>query len=99
LDRHFLRQFGNAQAAFEQHYASTGAYPVGDSEIASTFDNGNTPTDPKEADDYVITWNSTTSEYCVCAKLESSSGNADMSTLTSCNWNEGGEYYCIQNKQ
>ena len=91
---------GNVQTAFEQDFALNGTYPIDSSAIASTFDNGESPEDPKNAGDYIITWNTASSEYCVCAKLESSSGNADDPTTNStCSWNAGGSYYCVQNKQ
>jgi prepilin-type N-terminal cleavage/methylation domain-containing protein len=91
---------GNIQSAFEQNYAATQAYPVGDAEIAASFDDGVAPTDPKDSSEYVLTWNTVADEYCVCAKLESGAGNADTPDVaTQCNWSDGGEYYCIQNKQ
>lgn len=91
---------GNIQSAFEQNYAATGAYPVGTTEINASFDDGVAPSDPKDSLEYTITWNTTVSEYCVCAKLESGGGNADTAGVsTQCNWNSAGEYYCIQNKQ
>lgn len=91
---------GNVQSAFEQSYASIGAYPVGNSEINASFDNGIAPQDPKDSSEFTITWNTAVNEYCVCAKLESAAGNADTNGVsTQCNWNSEGEYYCIQNKQ
>lgn len=91
---------GNIQSAFEQTYAATQAYPLDESEIDASFDDGVAPSDPKDSLEYTITWNTNASEYCVCAKLESGNGNADSAgTSTQCNWNQGGEYYCIQNKQ
>ena len=90
---------GNIQSAFEQNYAATQAYPTDASEIDATFDDGVAPSDPKNSNDYVLTWNVAFDEYCVCAKLESGGGNADLATTSQCNWNQEGEYYCIQNKQ
>jgi general secretion pathway protein G len=91
---------GNAQSAFEQYYAANGNYPLTEDDIDASFDNGVAPIDPKDSAEYVIEWNTSQSEYCVCATLESGSGNADTpESSTQCNWNDGGAYYCIQNKQ
>ncbi len=91
---------GNIQSAFEQNYAATQLYPVGTTEINASFDDGVAPSDPKDSTEFTITWNTLATEYCVCAKLESGSGNADTPGVsTQCNWNNGGEYYCVQNKQ
>jgi general secretion pathway protein G len=91
---------GNTQSAFEQYYAANTSYPVGTTEINSAFDDGVAPSDPKDSTEFTITWNTAIDEYCVCAKLESGNGNADTAGVsTQCNWNNGGEYYCIQNKQ
>ncbi len=91
---------GNIQVAFEQNYATSTSYPVGESEINASFDDGIAPLDPKNSGEYIISWNTTQTEYCVCAKLESGQGNADdAGGSTVCNWNSTGEYYCIQNKQ
>jgi prepilin-type N-terminal cleavage/methylation domain-containing protein len=89
----------NIQSAFEQTYAATTLYPVDESDIETAFDDGVIPVDPKNSDDYVLSWNMAPDEYCVCAKLESGIGNADLATTSQCNWNQEGEYYCIQNKQ
>lgn len=88
----------NIQSAFEQYYAETGAYPVGNQAVA--FEGGIAPTDPKDSDPYVITWNIAADSYCVCVTLESGTGNADYpGALTSCSWSSTGTYYCGQNKQ
>jgi prepilin-type N-terminal cleavage/methylation domain-containing protein len=88
----------NVGSAFEQYYAETGAYPVGNQ--ASAFENGVAPTDPKDPTT-TITWNIDDDSYCVCATLESSTGNASapVGNSTTCNWSSTGTYYCVQNKQ
>lgn len=90
---------GNTQSAFEQYYSANQVYPTDQTEASSAFDNGAVPTDPKNSGDYLIDWNLSSSEYCICAKLESGNGNADQASSTQCTWNSGGDYYCIQNKQ
>lgn len=90
---------GNIQSAFEQYYAGNQAYPADLGEASNAFDNGVVPEDPKNSGDYLINWNMATDEYCICAKLESGTGNADQASSTQCTWNSEGGYYCIQNKQ
>lgn len=88
---------GNVQSAFEQYYAEFGAYPVGNEDAA--FEGGVRPLDPKNSGDSILSWNVAADEYCVCAKLESGTGNASAPSGTSCNWDSTDEYYCGQNKQ
>lgn len=88
----------NVQGAFEQYYSETGAYPVGNEDVA--FESGVAPVDPKNSDQYVITWNIAADEYCVCVTLESAAGNAnDPGASTTCDWSPTGTSYCGQNKQ
>lgn len=89
----------NIQTAFEQYYVASASYPVETEEINSAFDNNQSPTDPKNSGEYILVWNSSASEYCICAKLESGNGNASEPNSTTCIWENGAEYYCIQNKQ
>lgn len=89
---------GNIQSAFEQFYAETGAYPLSGAE-GSAFENGVAPADPKNNSEYTLSWNLATDEYCVCAKLENGTGNAQIPTGTTCTWSASDVYYCAQNKQ
>lgn len=94
------------QDAFEQYMGETGTYEAC-STMASydtgtgTIMPGGLPTDPKNSGSYVyntITGCSTTS-YCVCALLESGTGNANVPTAASCSYATGGLYYCLTNLQ
>lgn len=87
----------HVQSAFEQYYAEYNQYPVGDYGVA--FESGTVPLDPKESAPYVINWQVSADAYCVCATLESGSGNASAPSGTSCNWSQTDVYYCGQNKQ
>ncbi len=87
------------QNAFEQYYAEHQTYPTGNN-IDTAFSNNQRPQDPKNSDPYTYNWNYIDSDsYCICAKLESSPGNANMPTSTSCTWQTDGPYICIQNQQ
>lgn len=85
------------QSSFEQYYAEFAQYPVGDYTVA--FDSGNIPLDPKNDGIYVLNWQVSADEYCICATLESGTGNASGPTGTSCNWSQTDIYYCGQNRQ
>lgn len=91
---------GNIQSAFEQYFAETGAYPTSvGGDIPSAFENGVTPTDPKNSGVYLIDYSLTdTDAYCVCATLETGVGNAGVPASITCNWT-GTTHYCAQNKQ
>ena len=87
------------QTALEQYYAENQTYPTGNN-IDTAFSSDQRPQDPKNTGDYVYNWdNIDTDGYCICAKLEANTGNADAPTSTTCNWNSEGEYLCIQNQQ
>jgi len=89
------------QSAFEQYYAENNVYPTGTA-IDDAF-NGDRPTDPKNSTPYIYSWdNISDTDYCICAKLEASTGNADAppaAPSTTCNWNNDGGYICAQNQQ
>ena len=91
----------NIQTAFEQFYVQNSAYPNQTANnIGAAFDNSDSPQDPKNSGIYVIDYSKTSSSaYCVCAKLEVGIGNADDPNSTSCSWNSEGTSYCAQNKQ
>ncbi|HCR81777.1 MAG: Pilus assembly protein [Candidatus Pacebacteria bacterium GW2011_GWB1_47_8] len=95
------------QDAFEQYRAENSTY-----EACSTMADynsgsgslmpGGLPVDPRNSGDYVYnTANGcTVSGYCVCAYLESGTGNADLPvTPGTCSYNSGGDYYCLTNLQ
>jgi prepilin-type N-terminal cleavage/methylation domain-containing protein len=84
----------NIQSAFEQYYAQTGEYPSSSPDEA--FENGELPVDPKNENPYVINWEVSDSQYCVCATLETGAGNASND---SCAWSDTGSYFCGINKQ
>ena len=87
------------QTALEQYYTENGVYPTGTA-IDSAFNNNQRPQDPKNTGTYVYNWNYLTADaYCVCAKLEATTGNADAPTSSTCTWNSSGSYLCIQNQQ
>ncbi len=88
----------NVGSAFEQYYAETGTYPTGNQDAA--FENGVAPEDPKYPST-TLTWNIDDYAYCVCATLETSTGNANTpaGSSTTCDWSTTGTDYCVQNKQ
>jgi prepilin-type N-terminal cleavage/methylation domain-containing protein len=88
---------GNVQSAFEQYYAEFNTYPS--LNIDAAFEGGVRPVDPKDTGTYILTWDVTADAYCVCATLESGTGNASAPSGSSCNWSSTGDYYCGQNKQ
>jgi prepilin-type N-terminal cleavage/methylation domain-containing protein len=85
---------GNVQSAFEQYYAELGSYPSTD--YGAAFEGGEAPVDPKDSDVYVLSWDVSATTYCVCATLETGTGN---SSNASCTWSSTGTYYCAINKQ
>lgn len=88
----------NIQTAYEQYFAGNGVYPTVDP--GDAFDNGEAPSDPKDSGLYQIDYSHvSTSSYCICAMLETGTGNANLPTGNSCSWNNTGSYYCAQNKQ
>ncbi len=89
----------NSQKAFEQYYAENNTYPIG-ANIDSAFQSGTRPTDPKNSGTFVYSWTYTASDgYCICAAMETSTGNADSPTSTSCTWNASGAYHCAASQQ
>jgi len=84
--------------AMEQYYAdSGGTYPT--SEVLLTTDNkylpAGMPKDPKTSLDYTIAYDADGVDYCACATLEGTNGNA---TNTSCTFGTG-PFYCVKNLQ
>jgi len=99
-DARRLEDLTNIQTAFESYFVEYGSYPVASptNNIANAFDGGIIPTDPKSTSSYIWTYTSTAA-YCVCASLETATGNASVPASTTCTWNSSGTYLCIQNKQ
>jgi prepilin-type N-terminal cleavage/methylation domain-containing protein len=94
------------QSAFEQYradntaYAACGTMADYDSGVGVLMPGG-LPTDPKNTGSYVYNTSNgcDVTGYCVCALLETGSGNADAPTAASCNYAAGGDYYCLTNLQ
>ncbi len=90
----------NVQTAFEQYYAEKNLYPENATQISDAFQNGVQPTDPKTSTPLIWNVSPTGAGYCVCATLESGTGNATSPGASStCSWSNTGTYYCAQNKQ
>lgn len=88
------------QNAFEQYYASNNSYTSGGScaTMAAALSNG-LPTDPKNTSPYTYTFScSSDSAYCICANLESETGNSDT---TGCTYTGSGtkSYFCLSQLQ
>lgn len=87
------------QTALEQYYAINNTYP-NSTTIASAFDGGNLPLDPKNNAPYEYIWNVDIDGYCICAFLETQTGNANSPGVSNqCNFINDGQYICIQNQQ
>lgn len=94
------------QNGLEQYYAqNNGSYPTGSSVSLITSNAGTTyfpaggPVDPKNSGSYVYTiTGSTTSYYCICALLETTTtGNASDTT---CSYSGAPKnYFCVSNLQ
>ena len=94
------------QTGFEQYYVANGAYSDAAMDtlseyVAALTDYQNflpagAPTDPKNTGDYVYSIGGDLDAYCVCAKLESASGNASTSD---CSFGGDQTYFCVKNLQ
>ncbi len=90
------------QNGFEQFRAKTNSYPQ-TKEVAadlSIFPAG-LPEDPKSQGEYVYTYNLNSDAFCLCARLESSAGNASAlpaESSAACSYGTG-DYYCLSNLQ
>lgn len=83
------------QNAFEQYYAGSNAYSTNCTTMASSSMAQGIPTDPKNGASYDLAC-STTSAYCICAALESETGNSGAA----CDYAAGTKlYYCLNNLQ
>lgn len=91
------------QNGFEQYYSKNNDYPTTQVEAADTtiFPAG-LPTDPKNSGENVYTINLSSTAFCVCALLESSTANAsglpNTGDETTCQYGTG-SYYCLSNLQ
>lgn len=90
------------QNGFEQFHSKEGAYPTTLLEANDTtiFPSG-LPSDPKGTGENIYTINLGADEFCACALLESSTGNAAAlpdGGATTCSYGSG-SYYCLGNLQ
>lgn len=88
------------QSAQEQYYSQNSASYATNQAGLSAFLNP-FPTDPQSPDQtYRINFANDGSEYCVCALLEATGGNANNpGSSTSCTFATGGDYFCMKNLQ
>lgn len=93
------------QNAFEQYNANNGAYSQNCSTMATSGGLGVLPVDPKPGTSTPYTTSnglnpgcSSTTGYCICATLESNSGN---SSSAACNTyvTSGGSHFCVNQLQ
>lgn len=86
-------------AALEQYYADNlSQYPNGTCNSATAlaaYLPGGIPTDPKNSSPYIYNVGSCVpANYCICAKLESGSGNSGTNACGS-----GTGFFCVRNQQ
>lgn len=89
----------SVQNAFEQYYALNNAYAANCTTMATGSLATGLPVDPKNTAPYTYTFTcSSTSAYCICADLESETGN---STDAGCTYASSGNrpYFCLSNLQ
>lgn len=91
------------QNGLEQFHAKYGDYP--ESAIEGVYEEtifpAGLPEDPKNTGENTYTFNLSEDSFCVCALLESSSGNASAlpaGSVTICSYGTG-DYYCLSNLQ
>ncbi len=86
------------QNALEQYYSQNDAkYATAEDEL-TPFLPGGYPKDPKDPTQTYSRTTFTTTAYCICAQLESNSGNA---TDANCTFDPagGGGFYCVRGLQ
>ncbi len=90
------------QNGFEQYYTKNSAYPATSTQANdATFFPAGLPKDPKNTGNNVYTFNMGAGGFCICALLESGTGNASAlpaSGATTCSYGTG-NYYCLSNLQ
>jgi prepilin-type N-terminal cleavage/methylation domain-containing protein len=84
--------------ALEQYYGVNSVYIVGCNPGADYLPGG-MPTDPKNSGSFVYEWTDdcSTTAYCVCARLEDTTGGNSMNET--CTFAASSEYYCVKNQQ
>ncbi|HEX9817855.1 MAG TPA: prepilin-type N-terminal cleavage/methylation domain-containing protein [Patescibacteria group bacterium] len=94
------------QDAFEQYMADNGTYEA--CATMADYDTGSgalmpagLPEDPRNTGSYVYNTGDgcDATGYCVCALLESGTGNANQPVGVSCAYAAGGDYYCLSQRQ
>ena len=87
--------------AFEQYYSVNSGYgTLGEmTDPAAGFLPAGLPTDPKPSQSYTVSANSGSQRYCVCAILETDTGNADAPSGATCDFSTANGYYCIGQQQ
>ncbi|MFH2019727.1 MAG: type II secretion system protein [bacterium] len=102
-DARRLQDLESIQTSFESYFAETGTYPTLSPDTRTeAFEGGVIPSDPKNIGDFQYDWEQTeTDAYCICAALETRTGNSSaVSTSSTCNtWDTTGTFFCIQSKQ
>lgn len=91
------------QNGLEQYHAKNNLYPTSTAQASDlTIFPAGVPVDPKNTGENVYTLNFSTDAFCVCALLESSTGNASglptIGNETTCSYGTG-NYYCLSNLQ
>ena len=95
-DARRMQDMEAVQTSFETYFAINSEYPDSAS-VVDAFEGGQVPEDPSPSQSYV--WDTVADSYCICATLETGTGNADGGTSSGCTWNSSGTMFCIQNKQ
>jgi len=100
-DARRIQDMKSIQNAAEQYYSiNSYAYPLSYSGTWTV--SGQTvleqyPTDPKTDWTAYSATNVSTSTYCVCARMENTTGG--NSSSNACAFVSGGAYYCVKNQQ
>ena len=90
------------QNAFEQYYAANSSSYAACATMDNVFPSTTMPTDPKNSGTSVYTCTVNTGtvvRYCVCALLESGTGNATNAGSNGTFSFGSGNYYCVTNLQ
>lgn len=103
-DARRLQDLESIQTSMESYFAAFQVYPTeAEGNFSDAFEGGIVPTDPKSNDDYKYWAETETNAYCICAALETRTGNSsNFSSDSTCNtWDitGTGSYFCIQSKQ
>lgn len=92
-----IRAWGSAM---EQYYSdNASAYQAGCTPGTSYLQGGN-PVDPKNDATYFYSQSCSATTYCLCARLESGTGNSNAAANATCSGlGTAGNYYCVRNQQ